>query len=199
MLEPSSPGVQSFLTNWRNEEREFHPDSASDCINEYNQRRSIINDNRKAIYPGEESIELFENMDIDAQAPTHIYDLLDAEGQQQREEDMIVGAENDPQYESFSYTGNLAKEDKVQLESSKYRVVNIPKENEMKVKTLRLVSEQMNVLRKVIRYCKNVVRQRKDLSHSVPPLRLIVHGGAGNDTFIRDHSNITESRKLGGW
>ena len=60
MLEPSSPGVQSFLTNWRNEEREFHPDSASDCINEYNQRRSIINDNRKAIYPGEESIELFE-------------------------------------------------------------------------------------------------------------------------------------------
>jgi hypothetical protein len=118
-------------------------------------------------------------LDIDIQGPAHIYDVLDGEGQQQQEDDTAVGSENDPQFESFAYTGNLAKGETTQFESSKYRIVNVPHEEEMKVKTLRLVPEQMNILRKVVQYCKDIVRFRKNFSHKVCLLKLIVHGGGG--------------------
>ena len=139
----------------------------------------MIKRNKEAIYPGEGTIDLLENMDLDVQRPAHIYDMLDGERQQQADDDWAEGAENDPQFESFAYTGNLAQGDNNQAESHKYRIVNVPKEEEMKIRTLRLVPEQMNILRKVIPYCRDVVKSKKKLSHKVQPLRLIVSGGAG--------------------
>ena len=124
-------------------------------------------------------------MDIDVQGPAHIYDTLDGEGQQQQEDDVEVGPVDDPQFESFQYTGNLAKGETTQLETAKYRIVVVPHEEEMKVKTLRLVSEQMNVLRKVIQYCKDTVRFGKNINHKVQPLKLIVHGGAGEKILVK--------------
>ena len=105
--------------------------------------------------------------------------MLDGERQQQADDDWAEGAENDPQFESFAYTGNLAQGESNQAESHKYRIVNVPKEGEMKIRTLRLVPEQMNVLRKVIQNCRDVLKTKKNLSHKFKPLRLIVSGGAG--------------------
>ena len=73
----------------------------------------------------------------------------------------------------------MAQGENDQHESYKYRIVNVPKEEEMRLRTLRLVPEQMNVLRRVIPYCRDVVKFKKKLSHKVQPLRLIVSGGAG--------------------
>ena len=127
----------------------------------------MIKRNKEAIYPGEGTIDLLENMDLDIQRPVHIYDMLDGERQQQESDDLMAGAENDPQFESFAYTGNL-DQDGAQggngfCESSKYRIVNVPKEDELSHRTRRLVPEQMNILRRVCAYCRDVVKSRKSL------------------------------------
>ena len=57
----------------------------------------------------------------------------------------------------------------------------VPKDDELKHRTLRLVPEQMNILRKVCHYCRDVVKAKKKLGHKVKPLRLIIHGGAGEN------------------
>ena len=168
-----------LFTNWREEEEEFHPGDKNKCIEEYNRRIEMIKWNKEAIYPGEGTIDLLENLDLDIQRPAHIYDMLDGEGQQQQEDDMAAGTVDDPKFESFGYLGNLAQGEREQFESCKYRIVKVPDEEEMKFKTLRLVPEQIDVLRKVDDYCKDVVKSRKKLDHNVKPLRLIVCGGAG--------------------
>ena len=130
-------------------------------------------------------LDTMEYVDLDIQAPAHMYDMLDGEGQQQDQDDLEAGTENDPKYESFGYTGNLAQGENVQFESFKYRVVNVPKEDELKLRTLRLVPEQMNILRKVMKYCRSVMKFRNTIRHKVHPLRLIIHGGAGKKSFYR--------------
>ena len=67
---------------------------------------------------------------------------------------------------------------------SKYKRIEVPGENELNHFTRRLVPEQMNVLRKVIESCKDVVKSR-----NVPTLKprqtmLLVHGGAGKIHFL---------------
>jgi hypothetical protein len=170
-----------LFTNWRNEEDEFHPDNGKNCIRVYNERLELIKRNKESIYPGEGTIDLLENMDLDLQRPSHIYDMLDGERQQQEEDDLVVGAENDPQFESFAYTGNLAQGENAHSESFKYRIVKVPKDDELRHRTLRLVPEQMNILRKVCHYCRDVVKSKKKHGHKVKPLRLIIHGGAGKN------------------
>ena len=43
------------------------------------------------IYPGEGTLDMVENVNLDIQAPAHICNMLDAEGQQQNEDDFAVG------------------------------------------------------------------------------------------------------------
>ena len=169
-----------LFTHWRNEVDEFHPDNGKECVKVYNERKELIKQNKEAIYPGEGMIDLLENMDLDDQRPAHIYDLLDGERQQQKEDDLEAGAENDPQFESFAYTGNLGQQENVQADSSKYRIVKVPQEDELRHRTLRLIPEQMNILRKAVGYCRDVLKSENNPTHKVKPLRLIVHGGAGD-------------------
>ena len=131
-----------LFTNWRDEEKEFHPDNAKKCIEEYHNRKELIDNNKKAIYPGENTVNLIETVDIDVQGPAHIYDMLDGEGQQQQEDDLEIGPENDPQFESFGYTGNLAKGENTQFESFKYRIVDVPKEEEKRRQTSTLFGQK---------------------------------------------------------
>ena len=82
-------------------------------------------------------------------------------------------------YESFGYRGNLKQVDDVPIESFKYKKYCLPGDEEMNYHTHRLVPEQLNILRKVVHYCKDVVRAQGNFKHVVKPLRLIVHGGQG--------------------
>ena len=92
----------------------------------------------------------------------------------------------DPEFESFGYFGNLANlnegEDRQKVEADfAYKEICLPSKDEMKHMTRKLVPEQLNVLRKVVASCKSIVRAQKNPEVKPKPLRMLVHGGAGND------------------
>ena len=135
-------------------------------------------------------IDLLDNDDLNNHRPTHIYDMLNPEGQLQQEHDLAVGAQDDPKFESFAYTGNLGQQGNAQLESFKYRKIILPCDEERKYLTLRLVPEQMNILSKVVGFCKDVAKSRRNIEQISKPLNLIIHGGAGKKIISKslEHS-----------
>ena len=175
-----------LFSPWRDEEEEFHVDSPTDCVAEYKNRQKEINANRESMYPGEATINLLEIGDWDLQKPEHLAEMLDCQGEQNNEEDMAEGCVDDPEFESFAYTGNLKADDgqdeqsKGQFEDFKYKKITLPSKKEMKHLTRKLVPEQMNVLRKVVSMCKDIKRARKNPNIEPKPMRLLLHGGAGN-------------------
>ena len=169
-----------LYTSWTDEEEEFHPNDKEKCQKEFKKRLDQIQANKEMIYPGEGTTELLESFDYAENQPQHVYDMLDSQRQQEEEEDKEIGATDDPEYETFGYTGNLGQENSP-FESSKYRKIKMPNNDVINFLTRRLVPEQLDVLRRVVGYCKDVVKNEKDLSHKVTPLKIVVHGGAGEE------------------
>jgi hypothetical protein len=169
-----------LYTAW-DDENYFHADDANECIQVYHDKLEEILQNKETIYPGEGTVALMENVDLQLNKPEHIFDMLDSQREQEKEEDIVVGAIDDPEFESFSYTGNLGQENKTDYETSRYRKITLPDEEERNFLTRRLVSEQLNILREVVGYCKDVVRSQKNLAHEVKPIKIVVHGGAGEN------------------
>ena len=139
------------------------------------------------MYPGEATINLLEIGDWDLQKPEHLAEMLDCQGEQNNEEDLAEGCVDDPEFESFAYAGNLKANDgqdepsKGRFEDFKYKKITLPSKKEMKHLTRKLVPEQMNALRKVVSMCKDIKRARKNPNIKLKPMRLILHGGAGNN------------------
>lgn len=173
-----------LYTSWRDEVKEFHPDDKEACQREYQKRLDQIEINKEMIYPGEGTIELLEDFDPEDNQPQHIYDTLDNQRQQEEEEDMEVGAIDDPDYSTFGYTDHLGQEHNQNYDTSKYRKIKMPQNDEIKFLTQRLVPEQLDILRRVVGYCKDVVKSEKNLSHKVDQLKIVVHGGAGKKFWI---------------
>ena len=91
------------------------------------------------------------------------------------------GHEHDPKYESFAYTGNLNQEANIHQEEFKYKKICLPSNDELRHITCSLVPEQMNILRPVIGYCKDVIKSgsKANGKFKATPIRMIIHGGAG--------------------
>merc|ERR1712051_495136 len=169
-----------LFTHWRDEKEEFKPESEEECKKEYERRIQEIESNKKSIYPGEETIDMLETCTLESMKPIHLADTIDGAGEQANNDDMIEGIIDDPEYETFGYTGNLILENgQPAYSSSKFKPISIPDELELKHLTRRLVPEQMNVLRQVVTSCKDQVKARKNKKVKPKPVRLIVHGGAG--------------------
>ena len=166
-----------LYTAWR-DEKNFHEGDDDQCLLEFANRIDEIKRNKEMIYPGEGTTELLENCDLEANRPEHIYDMLDSQRQQEKEDDQQIGTIDDPEFESFGYTGNLGQERT--YETSKYRKIELPSNDELKYLTRRLVPEQLNILREFVQYSKDVVKNQKNPIHKVKPIRAMVHGGAGN-------------------
>ena len=166
---------------WRDEINEFHREDSDLCKSKYHQCKAKIDEIRQLFYPGDATLELMDSNDFVEKKPCHIYDKLDGQGQQENEDDNVEGIIDDPAYESFGYRGNLNQEDIPFFESFKYKKVCLPSTDEMNFLTRRLVPEQLNVLRKVMRFCKKVLRYsyKVDPRMHPKPIRLIVTGGAG--------------------
>ena len=113
--------------------------------------------------------------------PQHIYDTLDNQREQEEAEDMEIGAQDDPEYESFGYTENLGQENNPNYDTCKYRKIKMPNNDVINLLTRRLVPEQLDVLRQVVGYCKDVIKSEKNLTHQVTPLKIVVHGGSGEN------------------
>ena len=121
---------------------------------------------------------------IEFNKPEHVANLLDGQGEQNNEDDNEAGPEDDPEFESFGYMGNLNQKEegslsKRQFEDFSYKKICLPSNEELKHMTRKLVPEQMNVLRKVVAGCKDIVRARKNPSVKPKLFRILVHGGAG--------------------
>ena len=168
-----------LYTAWRDEEEELHADNEKECIQKFYDKIEEIEINKKRIYPGEETIALLEIFDLENDKPAHIFDMLDGQREQDREEDLAIGCVDDPEFESFSYTGNLGEENKGNYETSKYRKIGMISNEELNFLTRRLVPEQLDILREVVAYCKDVLKSKINLAHVVKQLKIVVHGGAG--------------------
>ena len=70
-------------------------------------------------------------------------------------------------------------EGRQQFEDFKYQKICLPSEDDLAQMTRQLVPEQMNIMRKVISSCKDIVKSQKNPQLKRNPVRLIVHGGAG--------------------
>ena len=174
-----------LFAHWRDEIIEFHKDFPEDCVNEYeNRKKDEIFPNRKEMFPGDEIMELAEYSDL---IPEHIHDYLDCQGEQNNEDDIIEGCEDDPEFETFGYMGNLnnnpEKPAAVQFDDCKYKKISLYTNSGRNQMCRRLVPEQMNILRKIAASCKTIVKAKKDPKVKPKPVRLIVHGGSGNGIY----------------
>ena len=166
---------------WKDEKTEFFRDDEKKCKELYEERKGYIATIRNLMYPGESTFELLESGEFEIQSNSHIHDALDGQREQENADDCEIGVSDDPRYESFSYTGNLNQGETAQFESFKYKKICLPDKKELKYLTCKLVPEQLNFLRKVVGYCKDVVKamKRGDGKLKQKPLRIILHGGAG--------------------
>ena len=175
-----------LYTGWRDEIDEFHRWEPDKCIDTYHSKAEEIDLNKKTIYPGESTLNLLDSEDFEMQRPTHVYDQLNAQGEQQDEDDLEEGAIDDPNYESFAYTGNLLIDKENQAytkESLKFKCMTLPEEEELQFLMRQLVPEQLMIVREVLRLCKSIKKSRKVKGLKVKPLWAILHGGAGKHNF----------------
>ena len=167
-----------LFSPWVDEEKEL-PQEEDDCLAEYIKRRDIIDSNRATIYPGEANIDLMEGEDLELKRPAHLLETLDNQGDQENAEALEEGIVDDPDFETFGYTGNLNLEPQQQFEDFKYKKILLPDEFEMQHMTRQLVPEQMNAMRMVLSSCKDIVKAEKHPQIKKKPVRMILHGGAG--------------------
>ena len=123
---------------------------------------------------------MLETLDLEKlDKPEHIFNTLDSQREQEKEDDLAIGPTDDPEFESFGYTENLDQESNIKYESSKYRKIVMPSLAERNFSTRRLVPEQLDILREVDKYCQDINKSKTNIAHVVKPLRMVVHGGAG--------------------
>ena len=124
-------------------------------------------------------INLLEGTDLETMKPAHLLDTLDCQGNQENADDNAEGVVDDPEFESFAYTGNLNTGTKEQFEDFKYKKICLPSSFELEKMTRQLVPEQMNIMRQVISCCKDIVKSDQNPGFELKPCRILVHGGAG--------------------
>ena len=168
-----------LFSPWIEEERELPLDENA-CLARFLKKRDEIEKNQILIYPGEEMVDLLDGEEVEVQRPTHLLETLDGQGNQENADDLEEGIIEDPEFESFAYTGNLDFGQKEQFEDFRYRKICLPTDpfglNHM---TRQLVPEQMNIMREVISCCKDIVKFENNPKHKKKICRLLVHGGAG--------------------
>ena len=162
---------------WRNESEDLFRQFPEKCIALYKEHEATILQNRSLMFPGESVIEDMD-LDISKMRPTAVYDNLNPQGEQEEEDNREEGTEDDPQYVAYDHQGNLEEPTAVP-DGYKYKSIDVPTNKEISFLTQRLGEEQQLVLDEVLNNCKQVARARKDLNKLPPPVRLIVHGGAG--------------------
>ena len=163
---------------WRNEVDDLLRYHSNLCIELYDAHKKEILQNRKLLYTGEEVVELMDLEMIVEMRPSHVYDTLNPEGEQEQEDDKAEGVEDDPNFAAYDHGGNLMDQEP-KADNYKYKSIDVPSKEDLQFMTRRLVDEQQLVLQEVVGYCKKVKRSRKTNEGRPPPCRIIVHGGAG--------------------
>lgn len=171
--------------HWRNEEVEFKRNSVKDCIEVYQSKENEIEALKRAFLLGDDAISSLDDSDRDQERPSHVYDELDAQREQDLDDDMEEGMRDDPKYGHLEYGEDKANADENDgqgghYDEPKYKAVTVPEKKEMDFFTRRLVSEQRLLLNIAVHYSKEVLKARSSPRERPTPFRIIIHGGAGN-------------------
>ena len=170
-----------LFTPWRDEIEDLKRNCPEECMALYYTKEKDIEGIRKEIYPGEETITLLENCDLDEIMPQSILDGIDAQGEQELADGKEEGLVDDPKYAGLHYEGDPEKlKESNYTEEFKYKKLSVPEQEELNFLTRLLVQEQRAVLSKAIHYAKEVVKARNSPHEQPVPLRITVVGGAGN-------------------
>ena len=174
--------AEIFLwSSWRKEEEEIKKD-LDECKQIYNERLEEIQTNRNKIYPHEEAMNLLDfDRDLEEVRPAHIFDHLDAQGEQDNEDIMLQGIENDENFVGRDLAFESNFKNALNLEEFKYPKIELPENREDIIEmTKKLAPEQKRPLKYVVKFCYDMLLAEKNPGFDVDPMRLIIHGGAGN-------------------
>ena len=120
--------------------------------------------------------------------PTHLFDQLDAQGEQDNEDDEMMGKEEDTQFLTRD-PGLVHMAEIPQFEEFKYPKIKLPDKNDALEMMEKLNLEQKRACEMVFKFCTETIIAQKlyaknpESDFQADPLRLIVHGGAGKPIF----------------
>ena len=115
----------------------------------------------------------------------HIFDNLDPEFEQEKEDGISAGVQQDEEFDHRNYDFDNQDRQGGSFEDFRYKSIEVNKQD-MDFLLDKLDPEQRIGLDKIVKYCKALKRAKKNPLLEVEPLYLIIHGGAG----IKDKSNL---------
>ena len=92
---------------------------------------------KKELFPGEPTVDLMD-LELSDMRPSHVYDTLNPQGEQDEEDDRDIGIEDDPQYSAYNYH-NIQPEQHLP-DQHKYKTVEVPDKAELQIVVLHKVS-----------------------------------------------------------
>ena len=141
------------------------------------------------IFPGEDLLDLLEDCKLEEMVPEHIGDVLDNQRAQENQDDEEEGDILDPNFASRQFFGKEEQETiapkNTKADGYSYKRVPLLHDDDQHLRKMSrdLVSEQKNILRKVLAFSKSIKRKRHNSKVVVKPIFMMIHGGAGNETF----------------
>lgn len=172
---------------WRDENTLRPKDEDLTCMHLYSDEKNkkIIVANKEKLYAGHVLADILEeaqDLKIDKDKPTHVFDEIAAQNVQNEEDAEAEGIEDDPEFAGRNPGEELtekASNQKVINEGSYFKPIVIPDDNDLLEMTRRMVPEQQFALKPVLKYCKSIIRNAKNPVFMPEAVKLIIHGGAG--------------------
>ena len=172
---------------WRDENTLRPKDPDLTCMHLYSDEKNkeIIVANKKKLYAGHVIADILEeaqDLKIDKDKPTHVFDEIAAQNVQNQEDDEAEGIEEDPEFAGRNPGEELTEKASNRTpvnEGSYFKPIVIPDDNDLLEMTRRLVPEQQFALKPVLKYVKSIIRNANNPVFKPEDLKLIIHGGAG--------------------
>ena len=118
--------------------------------------------------------------ELELRKPSHIYDLIDSQREQDKSDDQEVGVTEDPLFASRNPAGQQLSSE-IDYEELKYKQISLPPEDSLLEQTRKLVPEQLDILEDFVDHCKKLKKERSnpDVTSTAAGMLAICHGGAG--------------------
>ena len=132
---------------------------------------------RTSTFLGEDTIQYLES-DLELLRPSHVYDDIDGQREQENQDDLDEGLDDDPRFVGLDHDGKkMEEEQRTNLEQIKFKKVQVPSDADLSTMLRRLANEQMSIVMDVAKVCKRIVRARKSPQVKVTPVRKVIQGG----------------------
>ena len=140
-----------LFSPWMNEVEELFPYDEKECLLTYQSRKDGISIIKNIIFPGESAINLDLCDYFEQERPTHVFDGLDCQGEQDNEDikDLEIGEEDQLDIAPLPWNGCNEVENpetNSNRESGNYRRIALLKDDDLMTLTRNLVDEQSRVL-----------------------------------------------------